>query len=168
MPAELTPPPPPPTRSDPRSILPRVIPAVFGAVVVVAVALFVLRPLRNPADIPRIAPPPPAPVTPPSPPPATGSGPPARADYDNPRAYATATTRYALVSARNVVHAVPSCGETVTWTRWTCRAPATSKLGPFAGRRLVYRCYVEYQPQPIGPAVRTIECGPENPPPITP
>jgi hypothetical protein len=91
-----------------------------------------------------------------------------RSDYDNAREYASATTRYALVSARNVVHSTATCGEKVTWTSWTCRAPATSKLGPFAGRRLVYRCYVAYQRQPVGAAVQTIECGPENPPPLTP
>jgi hypothetical protein len=158
--------PPPRRRLDRQWILSRIVPVLFGAIVIGAVALFVLRPLRSPPVGPPVAPPPPPVAARPAAP--LGSGPPSRADYADPREYASATTRYALVSARTIVHSTPKCGEKVTWTSWTCRARATSKLGPFAGRRLVYRCIVAYQRQPIGPAARTIECGPEHPPPITP
>jgi len=56
----------------------------------------------------------------------------------------------------------------VTWTAWVCRVSAKSLDGPFAGRRLVYRCYPQVWPQPSGrPRVQGILCGPEHPPPIT-
>jgi len=152
-------------------VLGRIVPALVGATLVAIVALRVLPPLRRQPDMPRVAPTPASTIAPPAAPPSTGKpvdGPPSRADFDEPRAYAVATTHYALSSGRNAVESTPRCGARVTWTTWSCRALARSRDGPFAGRRLVYRCYVQYQPQPIGPVVRTIECGPENPPPIAP
>jgi hypothetical protein len=154
-------------RLDRQWILPRILPALVGAAVIGALALLVLPPRRHPPHLPTITPPPAQSATPPSIARAAG-GPPARSDYDDPREYASATTRYALASAHNIVHSAPACSGKVTWTTWTCRATATSKLGPFAGQRLVYRCRVAYQRQPIGAPVQTIECGPENPPPIAP
>ena len=152
-------------------VLARIFPALVGAILIAIVALRVLPPLRHQPDMPRVAPPPAPAIAPPAAPPSAGKpvdGPPSRADFDEPRAYAVATTHYALSSGRNAVESTPRCGARVTWTTWSCRALARSRDGPFAGRRLVYRCYVQYQPQPIGPVVRTIECGPENPPPIAP
>jgi len=153
-------------------VLPRIVPALVGATLIAFVALTLLPPLRHQPDVPRVALPAPAPtIAPPAaPPPARKpvDGPPSRSDFDDPRAYAVATTRYALDSARNAVESTPTCGASVTWTTWSCRALARSRAGPFAGRRLVYRCHVQYQPQPIGPVMQTIECGTQNPPPIGP
>ena len=160
-----------PRAFDRRWVLPRILPALIGATIIGALALTALPPLRHPPDLPRIAPPPAPPVEPRaarSSAERAAAGPPVRSDYVDPREYAAATTRYALSSARNVLHAAPTCGAEVTWTSWSCRAPATSKDGPFAGRRLLYRCRLAYQPQPFAAPVRTIECGPENPPPIAP
>jgi hypothetical protein len=151
-------------------VLARIFPALVGATLIAIVALIVLLPLRHKRDTPPVAPPPAPVIAPPAaPPPAENvDGPPSRTDFDDPRAYAVATTRFALKSARNAVESTPTCGTRVTWTTWSCRARARSRAGPFAGQRLVYRCYVQYQPQPVGRVVQTIECGPENPPPIAP
>jgi len=154
-----------------RWMLARVAPALVGAILIAIVALTVLPRLRHPPGVPRMAPPSAPAVAPPAAPPSAGQppgGPPSRADFADPRGYAIATTRYALTSARNSVESSPTCDAKLTWARWSCHAFATSKDGPFAGQRLMYRCFVDYQPQPIGPVGQTIECGPENPPPIAP
>jgi hypothetical protein len=139
-----------------RWMLTRVAPALVGAILFAVVALTVLPPLRDPPAVRRTVPTHVRAVS-------TG-GPPLRADFEDPRAYAIATTRFALISARNSVDSSPTCDAKPTWTRWSCHAFATSKAGPFAGQRLLYRCFVHDQPQPFGRVVRAIECGPEDPP----
>jgi hypothetical protein len=96
------------------------------------------------------------------------AGPPSRTAFSDPHAYASAMTRFALRSARIKLAGRPVCDENSMWDRWTCRVTATPLLGPYAGRRLKYRCSPSYEPQPGGrPAVLVINCGLENPPPLT-
>ena len=148
-------------------VLPRILPPLVGAALLAVAAWAILGVVRRPPELPKIRWPTVATPTPPAPPvPRSPAAPPRREDFTDARAYAAASTHYALTSARAKVHTRPVCNRRVTWTSWTCRAWATPKLPPFAGQRLLYRCFVSYQPQPAGPAARTIECGPENPPPL--
>ena len=150
-------------------VLPRVAPALIGAVLL-AFVVFVVLPLRHLPHLPRLSPPPASPIEP-HPAPAVDhrtGGPPPRQQFDDPRAYAIAMTRYALGGAQTRVESAPRCGTAVTWTRWTCRARARSRNGPFAGRPLVYRCTVVDGHQPAAAPTQLILCGPEHPPPITP
>jgi hypothetical protein len=105
------------------------------------------------------------------PPPIRGgsaSMPPSAQEFSDPRRYASATTRYSLTSAKTKVLGRPDCGKHVAWTKWACSVTAKAMLGPFAGRALTYRCFPSYSEQPGGQsAVLVINCGPENPPPIT-
>jgi hypothetical protein len=151
-------------------VLARVAPALMGAILIALVVSALVRPLRDPPHLPRFVPPPPPRAEPPAAPEEVtrrAGAPPLRQEFEDPHAYAIAMTRYALTAARTKVESVPRCGKTVTWTGWTCRARGRSRIGPFAGRSLVYRCSMEYQ-QPVAPLAQTILCGPEHPPPITP
>jgi hypothetical protein len=99
---------------------------------------------------------------------ASASMPPSAQEFSDPRRYASAMTRYSLTSAKTKVLGRPDCGKHVAWTNWACRVTAKAMLGPFAGRALTYRCFPSYNEQPGGQsAVLAINCGPENPPPIT-
>ena len=152
-------------------VLTRVLPALVGTLLIGFVVSAVLPTLRQPPQLPRFLPPPASPTErhlSPADLARRAAGPPLRQEFDDPRAYASAMTRYALSGARTKVESAPRCGKTVTWTRWTCRARATSRMGPFAGRSLVYRCTVEYEQQAVAPPTQTILCGPEHPPPIVP
>ena len=150
--------------------LARIAPALIGTILIIFVVSAVLPPLRHPPQLPRLLPPP-APSVKPPPTPADvagrAGGPPLRQDFDDPRVYAIAMTRYALKGARTKVESGPRCGKTVGWTRWTCRARGRPRIGPFAGRSLLYRCSVEYEQQPIAAPVQAILCGREHPP-LTP
>jgi hypothetical protein len=148
-------------------VIARVVPAIIGLAVIAFLVSAVLPPLRHPPQLPRFRPPPPS-VQPAPAVEQRPGGPPLRQEFDDPRAYAIAMTRYALRGAQTKVQSTPRCGKSVTWTRWTCRARATSRLGPFAGRSLVYRCSVEAPAAPVEIAGQTILCGPVHPPPITP
>jgi hypothetical protein len=152
-------------------VLARVGPALVGTILLAFVVSTVLPTLRHPPHRPRFLPPPAPPAEPhlsPADLARRAGGPPLRQEFDDPRAYASAMTRYALSGARTKVESAPRCGKTVAWTRWTCRARARSRMGPFAGRSLVYRCTVEYEQQAVAPPTQTILCGPEHPPPIVP
>jgi hypothetical protein len=152
-------------------VLAGVAPALIGAILIALVVTMVLLPLRHPPQLPRLVPPPATRVEPPpSPADLAGpaGGPPLRQDFDHPRAYAIAMTRYSLGGPGTKLESAPRCGKTVTWTRWTCRARARSRIGPFAGRSLLYRCSMEYEQQPAAPPVQGIVCGPEHTPPIMP
>ena len=99
---------------------------------------------------------------------ARPTGPPSTQQFSDPREYAAAMTLYSLTSAQARVLGRPDCGSFVTWRAWVCTVSAKSLTGPFAGRRLIYRCYPQPMPQPGGrPTVEGILCGPERPPPIT-
>jgi hypothetical protein len=152
-------------------VLARVAPALIGAILIALVVTVVLPPLRHPPQPPRLVPPPATRVEPP-PAPADltrpAGGPALRQEFDDPRAYAIAMTRYSLGGPGTKLESAPRCGKTVTWTRWTCRARARSRIGPFAGRSLLYRCSMEYEQQPAAPPVQGILCGPKHPPPIMP
>lgn len=96
------------------------------------------------------------------PPPARGAtgDPPDRRRFDDPGAYAIAMTRFSLESAHTKVETTPTCGTSITWSRWTCRALGRSRTGPLAGRALVYRCFAVEAPPPAS----AVECGPEPSP----
>jgi hypothetical protein len=149
-------------------VLARIAPALIGTVLIAVVVFAVMRPLRHLPHLPRFSPPPAAPTAPPAPPdlaPATGA-PPLRRDFHNPRAYALAMTGYSLGNGQMTLESTPRCAGGVTWTRWICRARATSYIGPFRGRSLVYACVVA-DTRPGSPTLGIL-CGPEHPPPITP
>ena len=157
----------PARRFDSSWVIARVVPAIVGLAAIAFVVAAALPPLRHPPQLPRLRPPPPPVQSSPAVERRTG-GPPLRQEFHVPRAYAIAMTRYALRGARTKVESKPRCGKKVTWTHWTCRARATSRLGPFAGRSLTYRCSVEAEAEPAEAPGQTILCGPEHPPPMTP
>jgi hypothetical protein len=96
------------------------------------------------------------------------SAPPSRGEFANPRGYAGAMTRYALKSGRTEVVGRPMCDDWSTWDRWGCNVTARATNGPYAGRRLVYRCTASSMPRPGGgPPVKGTLCGPEHPPEAT-
>jgi hypothetical protein len=101
---------------------------------------------------------------------AAGSPPPvpARAEFSDPRKYAAAMTRLALVSGRTEVDGSPACDQNSTFDRWTCQARGKPTLGAYAGVWLMYRCSPSSTPQPGGrPAAVMINCTPQKPPPAT-
>jgi len=101
---------------------------------------------------------------------AVGSPPPvpARAEFSDPRKYAAAMTRLALVSGRTEVDGSPACAQNSTFDRWTCRARGKPTLGAYAGVWLMYRCSPSSTPQPGGrPASVMINCTPQKPPSAT-
>jgi hypothetical protein len=148
-------------------VIARIVAAILGLAVIAFLVSAGLPSLRHAPHLPRFRPPPPS-VQPAPAVERRPGGPPVRQEFNDPRAYAIAMTRYALRGAQTKVESTPRCGRNVTWTHWTCRAHATSSLGPFAGRPLVYRCSVEAAAAPAENAGQTILCGPEHPPTITP
>jgi hypothetical protein len=149
-------------------VLPRIAPALIGTVVIAFVVIAVLRPLRHPPHLPRFSPPPAAPTAPPAllDLPHAAGAPPLRRDFHDPRSYAVAMTDYSLGNGHMTLESAPRCAGGVTWTRWICHARATSHIGPFAGRSLVYACVVA-DTRPGSPTLGILY-GPEHPPPITP
>jgi hypothetical protein len=149
-------------------VLARIAPALIGTVVIAFVVFAVMRPLRHLPQLPRFSPPPAAPTEPPASPdlPHAAGAPPLRRGFHDSRAYAVAMTRYSLGNREMTLESTPRCAGGVTWTRWICRARATSHIGPFRGRSLVYACVVADR-RPGSPTLGIL-CGPEHPPPITP
>jgi hypothetical protein len=93
---------------------------------------------------------------------------PSRGEFANPRGYAAATTRYALTFSGTAVLGRPVCDDWSTWDRWGCNVTARANNGPYARRRLVYRCTASSMPRPGGgPPVNGTLCGPEHPPEAT-
>jgi hypothetical protein len=87
-------------------------------------------------------------------------GPPSAASFSDPGDYAAAMTRYALKGGGTDFDGKPACDASSTWHSWSCQVPATATLGPFAGRRLTYRCSSNYEPQPDGRPLLGTLCGP--------
>ncbi len=86
----------------------------------------------------------------------------------DPRVYAESMTTSSLLGAQRLIQGRPDCGKHVTWEHWTCRVRARAVEGAYAGLTLVYRCSPRYEPQPAGRApARSIDCGPESPPPVS-
>ena len=148
-------------------VLARIAPALIGTVVIAFVVFAVLRPARHLPQLPRFSPSPAAPTQPPAPVdlPHSPGAPPLRRDFHDPRAYAVAMTDYSLRN-QMTLESTPRCAGGVSWTRWICRARATSHIGPFKGQSLVYACVVA-DTRPGSPMLGIL-CGPEHPPPITP
>ena len=150
---------------------PWVGPALFVGIIVTIVVVNVAPRLHHhtPRLLPRLDSPATATVgTPPTGLAGSADVPPRRAQFDDPHAFAVAMTRYSLKAGWETIESAPSCTTADGWKHWTCRARARSRDGVFAGRSLVYRCWVVDNPQVSDPGALETDCGPEHPPPITP
>ena len=75
--------------------------------------------------------------------------------FSDPPKYASAMTRFSLVSGETQVLGEPDCGKHVTWASWTCSVKARATTGSLAGRILAYRCFE------ISGETRIVKCGPD-------
>jgi hypothetical protein len=64
----------------------------------------------------------------------------ARDTFANPREYAAALTRLALMSRGTELDGAPACTARSTWDRWMCRTSGKPSVGAYAGQWFTYRC----------------------------